>query len=162
MNFQFLGERMSAERKTVPVVMTLLLVPAFLAVGSCSTARPGPESSGSDAAEVEFAVRNDIVVPTSVSVFVVTEDGSEQLLGQVPAGTSRVLRFRPRFHSLEHRLRAETETGREIASTPFTLVGVSRVSWRLRTNRLELGSAPEGAGATGLRLPARGSSSRLP
>lgn len=131
------------DARRVPIRFTGLLIGVgALMVAGCSTARPGARPGGvSDAERVTFRIQNDLVVPSSVSVFIVTEDGDRQLLGQVPADTARTLVFRPRFHSLEHQLLAETETGRRIASNPFTLAGTTHVTWRLQANYLEVAAA---------------------
>jgi len=119
----------------------VLLGALLLFVPACATAGGGAGEER-DRESVEIRVTNDLVTPTTVSVLVVSEDGTERVLGQVAPDSSATFEFRPFLSSIQHRLVAESTRGRSLVSEAFTPARLAGVSWRLETNRIRLRRAP--------------------
>lgn len=99
-------------------------------LGACATGGTGAAGGGSVALEVE----NNLIPPTSLSVYLLPDAGSRQLIGVVQPGATRVLRFDPIGASGQYRFRAETTEGREIISNPLTISSGTTISWNVNAN----------------------------
>lgn len=114
-------------RRLAPVALLLL---AGCAAGGWSRSQ---RVSGD---EVVVEVQNDLVPARSVTVWMISEAGPRTLLGSVPAGQTRILRFRQQAFNGAYRL--STGSGRRqqdgTVSTPFTLSAGALLVWSVRPN----------------------------
>lgn len=136
---------MSSSKRSYRVArrMSATVLVACGCTAGCASGGGGQEDGG-EIESVEIQVHNNLVNPTTVSIVIVTEDGSEQVLGQVAANRSVTFSFRPSFPSNQHQLVAQPTAGAAIRSTPFTLVGVTALNWGLASNsvRMERARSP--------------------
>jgi hypothetical protein len=100
-------------------------------LGACAS---GGGMSGGGQGSVALEVENNLIPPTSLSVYALPEIGSRQLVGIVQPGRTRVLRFDPVGASGQYRFMAETTEGREIVSNPLTISSGATVSWDVNSN----------------------------
>lgn len=107
-----------------------LLLLLATALGACASGGMGAGGGGSTAIEV----RNNLIPPTSLSVYLVPDIGSRQLIGVVQPGATRTLRFDPVGGSGQYRFRAETTEGREILSNPLSFSTGVTVTWDVNAN----------------------------
>lgn len=89
--------------------------------------------AGGGVNEVVVRVNNNLIPPTSLSVYMVPEVGARRLLGTVPPGSDRTLRFNPIGAGGTYRLVGETVGGTDIPSTPFSLAGAAVVNWDVQS-----------------------------
>ncbi len=109
----------------------LALIAIFLIGGCASTG----ENSG--VADVQVEVVNDLIPPTSLSIWVVPSIGGRDMLGSVPPGATRTLGYNMVTASGEYRLQGETTAGDEIWSNPFILSeSDATVVWDLSANSI--------------------------
>jgi hypothetical protein len=114
------------------------LLALTLAAGACASA---PQSDADDAPAEQLApgqsgveVRNDLIPPLTYTVYLVQGSGPRQLLGNVSAGETALLRVRTPLAGGQYRLLALSVTGSELLSTPFAFGGSGRVRWNMRSN----------------------------
>ncbi len=120
---------------TLPVRRAIAAVPALiliLLVGAC--APNGVDTDVDPEAEAAIQVNNDLIPSTVVTVWIIPDVGSRQMLGTVSPGDSETLRFDAGATTREYRLRARTTAGAEIVSTPFSLAAGQAVEWNLNSN----------------------------
>ena len=98
-------------------------------VGRGDGSDPGPSSR-----EVGIVVENNLMPSTAVTVYAVATQGSRRLLGTVPPGTTRRLRFQASTLLERYRFVASLGLNRDIASNPLPLSGGETVRWQLNTN----------------------------
>ncbi len=67
-----------------------------------------------------------------------TPTGLLQVLGSVPPGGSRTLRYDRRLYQDFYQLVAETARGESFSSQPFIMFPGARVNWSLPTNSLNV------------------------
>ena len=79
-------------------------------------------------------VENNLIPPTSLSVYAVPEVGSRSLVGAVEPGATATLRFNPMAGTGQFRFVAETTAGNEIASNPVTISPGATVRWDVSAN----------------------------
>ena len=89
--------------------------------------------AGGAANEIAVRVNNNLIPPTSLSVYMVPDVGARRLLGTVPPSSNRTLRFNPVGVGGTYRLVGETVGGTDIASTPFSLTGAGIVNWDVQS-----------------------------
>ncbi|HEX2202366.1 MAG TPA: hypothetical protein VHG91_03670 [Longimicrobium sp.] len=111
---------------------TLRMLPAVLLVLLMAACAGGRRGTGGETATV--VVENNLVVPTSLSVFIVAETGTRTLIGTVPPGNAATLTFRSPAILGSYRLLARTAAGNDIVSNSFALSGGERIDWNLRSN----------------------------
>ena len=105
-----------------------LIVLVMTALAGCASA-----PAGGAANEVAVRVNNNLIPPTSLSVYMVPEVGARRLLGTVPPGSNRTLRYNPVGVGGTYRLVGETVGGTDIPSTPFSLTGAGVVNWDVQS-----------------------------
>jgi hypothetical protein len=107
-------------------VASLALAPLL---GGCATGSNATEGAATAAVEV----RNDLIPPTSLTIYLVPESGVRRLLGNVGPSQTRVLAIRDPMPG-QHRLMGRTTGGNEIYSNRIN-VGVSdTLRWDLSSN----------------------------
>lgn len=107
-------------RRWLVLVLPLLLV-------ACASPR------GTEESRATLRVENDLIPPTSLSVYAVPEIGSRILVGVVPPGETTTLTFDAAAAS-DYRFVAETTAGREITSDEITLGSGDGAIWSVNAN----------------------------
>ena len=114
-----------------PRRLRLFVFGLALSLTGCATAAAGGEG-GAEA--VTVVVENNLIPPTSLTVYAVEENGGRRLIGTVnPSGTA-TLSFEPTFAAARYYFAAETTSGADIVSNPLTLANVERVQWDVQAN----------------------------
>ncbi|HEY8469849.1 MAG TPA: hypothetical protein VIL18_09410 [Longimicrobiales bacterium] len=113
-----------------------------LVLAACASGGAGGGAGAAAGRALTVRVTNDLVPPAQITVWILSEMGSRRRLGAVQPNQKGEFSYVPASRGLEHRLSAEAIDGRNITSDPFTLVGVTAVSWgpNLRAVRLETGT----------------------
>jgi hypothetical protein len=107
---------------------------ASLVITACASGGGGGETQTQAPAQptgntISIRVTNDIVPPTSITVWMVPEQGSRRRLGTLEPNGQGTYTFSPGIRSMEHRLTAEKTGGGSASTNPFTLEGVTGVRW---------------------------------
>lgn len=110
--------------RTLLPLLLLCLLPACALAGS---------GDGEDAGRLAVRVENNLIPPTSLSVFAVSDLGARRLAGVVRPGETTTLSF-PGEVAEQYRFSAETAGGREIVSDPVTLGPGDLVVWDVSAN----------------------------
>lgn len=105
--------------------LIVLLVGALAACASAPRGEPGEA--------VLVKVNNNLIPPTSLSVYMDPEVGARRLLGHVSPGSSTTLRYTGIAVGSNYRLVARTTGGADIPSTPFPLVRGGTVTWDVQS-----------------------------
>jgi hypothetical protein len=114
-----------------------------LVLAACASGGVGGGAGTDPGRALTVRVTNDLVPPAQITVWMLSDAGSRRRLGTVQPNQKGEFSYVPASRGLEHRLSAEAVDGRVITSDPFTLVGVTAVTWgpRLRAVRFETGTA---------------------
>lgn len=107
-------------------LVILLVLP--LLVAACASTRENAPGS-----EVSVRVENDLIPPTTLSVYAIPESGSRQLLGVVRPSQTQTLTFRPSFPG-QFQFVAETTGGQEIVSNTISLGQGDGAVWSINSN----------------------------
>lgn len=113
--------------------LSLLVLPLALALGACASAGGGAMGAGAEGA-VTVEVQNNLIPPTSLSVYAVSDTGTRRLVGVVQPSATRTLTFDPVAVSGQYYFVAEGTSGDEIRSNPITLGRGDTVRWNLSAN----------------------------
>lgn len=113
-------------RARVPLILGLVLLP--LLASCASGGRPTRRE------EAVVLVRNNLPLPTQLTVYVVSTLGERQMLGNVIPRETGQLRFRAPSISGQYRFVAIADGGRELVSQPVALNGGDMVEWNLLQN----------------------------
>jgi hypothetical protein len=121
-----------ARRALLASVMAAM---ATFAISACAS---GHARRGGEVPHTVVHLTNDLLPPTDVTVYAVTEDGVRRLLGDVPPNDHRVLVIPGTilpgtvFH-----LVAERPLGRPVVSQPITASSEDAIiDWDLQTNSM--------------------------
>jgi hypothetical protein len=98
---------------------------------ACGTGGRG----GAPGEAVLVQVNNNLIPPTVISVYLVREGGGggRRLLGTVTPGSETTLRYTGVTAGGNYRLVARATAGRDIPSTPFSLIRGGTVNWDLQS-----------------------------
>ena len=130
---------------SIPRLSVILIT---FGLAACAGSGAAPSMGGDTGGEgITIEVRNDVVPPTSVIVWVVPESGNRTRLGPVPPNARRSFNYTPPLQAMQIVLMAETEgpsTGtmsqqRERRSNPFGTLDVQAVSWTLSRPNVQIG-----------------------
>jgi hypothetical protein len=77
---------------------------------------------------VTIEVKNNLTMPTQITVYMVSEEGYRQMLGDVAPSDSRTFAFTPRSYTETYRLVAQIPLARPFASQPF-IIGSGMTGW---------------------------------
>ena len=111
-----------------------LLVLALALFGGCASAGE-TDGATSPRAGITVEVRNNLIPPTGLRIWLVPRTGVRSLLGSVPGRETRVLVGRVVDATGEFRLLAESGEDQQIRSRPFTVVDESGpIEWDLTAN----------------------------
>jgi hypothetical protein len=108
------------------------LIPAVTIAG-CASVRGRTQGP---TVPIDVEVRNNLLLPTDLTVYTVDAIGNRTLLGGVPPGATTVLRFKPVSFSEPYRLLARRALGRDIRSQSFSVLSdmTGRIIWTLVPN----------------------------
>ncbi|HEX2166665.1 MAG TPA: hypothetical protein VHG09_05445 [Longimicrobiales bacterium] len=109
------------------------------ACASSGTTADGTETVDPDA--VAVTVNNDLIPPSSVTVWIVPESGSRRRLGTLSPNGQETFSFSPTGVG-EYRLLAEHLAGGSTVSNPFVLSDARTLTWRLSSSVVLVGSTP--------------------
>jgi hypothetical protein len=118
---------MLRRRRTLAHLVVLLVLPLLHACSSMGRGR---------SEEAVINVENTLYTRSSVTVYIYSDVGQRYLVGSVPPGTSRSLRFRAADIVGRYQLRAHIDRGAEMVSPPFALNGGETLFWDLRQNTI--------------------------
>lgn len=115
----------------------------------------GCASAGSGRTEgptvpVEVVVNNNLLLPTDITVYAVTESGHRTLLGSVPPQATRSFTFKPVSFSELYRLMATRALRRDVRSQVFSVVSdmTGRITWTMVPNIIGFEGPPADTSAT--------------
>ena len=113
---------------------TLAAAAVAAMVLACASAGGG-RSSG-PTLPVQLEVRNNLGLPTDLSVYAITRGGSRTMLGDVPPATTRTFTFKPVSFSERYYLVAYRPLKRAIRSASFSVGDdmAGRIIWTLVPN----------------------------
>jgi len=113
---------------------TLAAAAVAAVVLACASAGGG-RSSG-PTLPVQLEVRNNLGLPTDLSVYAITRGGSRTILGDVPPATTRTFTFKPVSFSERYYLVAYRPLKRAIRSASFSVGDdmTGRIIWTLVPN----------------------------
>lgn len=114
--------------RSLRTLSVLMLLPV---VGACATLRGGDD--GPARPGVRVRVENDLIPPTTLSIFAVPEIGARRRLGVVRPSRSTTLLFENATPDV-YRFVAQTTAGQEIVSPNITLTPGDGAVWKLSNN----------------------------
>ncbi|MDQ6737648.1 MAG: hypothetical protein M3Z30_08105 [Gemmatimonadota bacterium] len=123
----------SLYRSIAQAAITIAGATAFTILTACASS--GGRTTG-PTVPIDLEVNNNLRLPADLSVYAVSQAGIRMLLGDVPPGQNRTLRFKPAAFSEPYRLLAILPTGRQIQSQSF-IVGsdmTGGIVWTLVPN----------------------------
>jgi len=114
-----------------------LLATLLLVAGCASGGRGGPA--------VRILVNNNLVPPTPVSVYMLSQTGQERYLGMVVSSSTNTVLYQGLPPVGEYRLVARSETSnRRIVSNIVLMDGVTALEWSLENNLVEIRATTRG------------------
>ena len=108
-----------------------VLIATLLLMAGCAKAPPGSQ------AVVTINVRNDLIPPANVQIYLVPSGGIERLIGTITSG-EHSLRYQGLAPVGDHYLVARAPSGRGMMSSVLTMDGVTVLSWTLSSNLLRV------------------------
>lgn len=111
-----------------------LIILALLA--ACASGQPGSSTV------ITIDVRNDLIPPANVEIFLVPRGGIERMVGRVTSG-DHSLRYTGLAPVGDHYLLARAPSGRAMTSSILTMDGVTGLSWVLSSNLLRVTATRE-------------------
>jgi hypothetical protein len=127
--------------RNLKTLRNTLVAGAFIALAACSSSTGGGTGSpAGGGGGIAVQVTNDVVPPTSITVWMVPETGSRRRLGTISPNGQDTFNYNPAIRSMEHRIVAQASGAQDRTSNPFVLEGVTSVQWSVssvvvRTNR---------------------------
>lgn len=104
---------------------------------ACGSAGEAGMSEASPQHGVAVEVENNLVPPTSLTVWIISDAGGRQMLGSVSPRDTNVLDADIGRLGSEYRLVGETTAGNEVASRPFVITeSTATVTWDLTANTI--------------------------
>jgi hypothetical protein len=113
-----------------------LLTIALVSLSACGPSMSGgaeASSQVSTAGGTAITVRNNLTVPTALTISLVSSGGVRNRIGLVPANETRTLRYGSGGAGT-YRLAATTAAGEALLSDTFTLSSSDQITWDLRSN----------------------------
>lgn len=134
---------MTRRRNGERVALRLFPVVLLIALGGCApgaaadpvpAATPGAAAAVAEGSKV-VRVQNNLIPPTSLTIYAVPQTGVRQMLGVLQPSETRSFTFEPAAVG-QYRLVAQATAGSEIASREFTFAGTSGVVWDMNSNMI--------------------------
>jgi hypothetical protein len=116
--------------------LALLLSTAL--AGACATFGQGGAPTES---QVTVRVENNLIPPTSLTIYAITDRGTRRLLGSVNPSDTQTLHFEAGPGG-QYRILARTTGGREILSNPVNVSGGEGIRWDVQANIATAMSTP--------------------
>ncbi len=106
---------------------------AVVGVAGCASL---PGRTEGPTVPITVEVRNNLALPTDLTVYAVTRSGARTLLGSVPPASTKSFTFKPVSFSEPYRLLATRALRRAIASQVFTVGSdmTGRIVWTMSPN----------------------------
>ena len=111
-------------------VLALLAVTSLLA--ACS--KPQPETEASLSPKVSIVVNNNFTPPGQVTVYIMSQSGFRQTLGNVSPGQKITFSYQPTNATDKFTLVAQGNGGRRMTSQAFTLINATSITWDMQSN----------------------------
>jgi hypothetical protein len=112
---------------------------ALLAACSSTPSADAGAGGGADPSAIQVQVTNAVVPPVSITVWMQPETGSRRRLGNIAPNGQATFSYNPSATGSEHRLVAEHVGGGSTTSNPFTLTGVTRLTWQTSSPTVQTG-----------------------
>jgi hypothetical protein len=126
------------------ILRKLGLAAAVVALSACASSGTGggagDAAAGGDA--VAVTVNNDLVPPSTLTVWMVPETGARRRLGSLTPNATQTFNFSPGVRAMEHRLVAESTGGSDVTSNPFVLDAVSGLRWNVSSPNVSIQREP--------------------
>jgi hypothetical protein len=132
------------------LIATAAAVIPAIALMACASAGSG--RSEGPTAPVDVVVKNNLLLPTDITVYAQTVDGSRSLLGSVHPHDSATFSFKPSTFSQQYRLLAIRSGRSTIRSELFSVnsTNTGRITWTMIPNIIGFqGQNPDTSTATG-------------
>jgi hypothetical protein len=125
--------------RILPALALALSLTSACTGASGSVVRGGPGGDpGPSSQQVEIIVENNLVPSTSVTIHSVGTQGARRLVGTVPPGTTRTLRFRAGTLVERYSFVASVGISQNLTSNPLSLSGGDTVRWQLNSNTISV------------------------
>lgn len=116
----------------------MVSVVLLISPGGCAGAAtpPATTTAGTAAAVVEgkvVRVQNNLIPPTSMTVYAVPRIGVRQMLGVLQASETRAFTFEPAAVG-QYRLVGQVSAGSQMLSPDFNFAGTRGVTWDMNSN----------------------------
>ncbi|MDP9349387.1 MAG: hypothetical protein M3P24_09665 [Gemmatimonadota bacterium] len=108
----------------------LALLLSTILSSACAPAAQGEASAGDG---VLVRVQNNLIPPTSLTVYAVSETGTRRLLGSVNPNVTETLRFEAGAGG-QYRILARTTAGQEVLSNPVSVRSGEGIRWDVQAN----------------------------
>jgi hypothetical protein len=129
--------------KPLTLIRYAALIPA-IALAACASAGSGRTEGAT--VPVDVVVKNNLLLPTDLTIYAISSDGHRTLLGSVHPQDSATFSFKPVSFSEQYRLLAIRSGRRSIRSEPFSIVSTNtgRITWTMIPNIIGFqGSEPD-------------------
>jgi hypothetical protein len=114
------------------IARALPLVLLLLGLGACASA--GGSGDGGAEESTTLVVDNNVVTPSTLTVYAVPEVGTRTFVSTVTPGARATLRFDPVGTLGRYRFVAETAGGSEVVSNPVSFSPGATIRWNLSAN----------------------------
>jgi hypothetical protein len=110
----------------------LAVLAAALTIAACPKQQPETDSSLSP--KVTIVVNNNFTPPAQFTVYIVSQSGFRQTLGNVSPGQKMSFSYQPTNATDKFTLIGQGNGGRKMSSQTFTLINATSVTWDMSTN----------------------------
>jgi hypothetical protein len=110
---------------------------AALAAAVIGCSKPQPAGDVSLSPQVQIVVNNNFQPPGQVTVYIVSNTGFRQTLGNVSPGQKITFKYAPTNATDKFTLVAQSNGGKKMTSQVFTLINATSVSWDMSTNLMQ-------------------------
>jgi hypothetical protein len=123
----------------VPAALALVLLAGGCAPATTAGGPPSAQEQADAMNRISVQVRNTVVPPTSLTVYVVDAAGSaRRILGNVSPNARATLTFNPAATVNTYRLMARATGGQELFSTPFSAGVGQTILWDVQINSIRI------------------------
>lgn len=129
-----------ALRRTLNWTVLTPALALLVAAGGCAPTTAGAGGGAAPGSEIRVEVENNLIPPTSLSIYATTDTGVRRLVGVAQPSRTVMLGFDPAGSSGRFIFEAVTTSGNSIRSTPITLSAGETVRWDLNANLVNVAS----------------------
>ncbi|MEO7218333.1 MAG: hypothetical protein ABI026_09075 [Gemmatimonadaceae bacterium] len=126
----------------------VVVIPAIVLM-ACASAGSGRSEGPTN--PVDVVVKNNLLMPTDITIYAISVDGSRTLLGSVHPLDSATFSFKPSAFSQQYRLLAIRSGRRSIRSEVFSVTSTNtgRITWTMIPNIIGFqGATPDTTAAS--------------